>query len=284
MVGGANLDVVARPDRAAVPATSNPGRVQVTAGGVGRNVAENLARLGTPTSLVSSLGAAEAGQVLAPCLEAGVDVAEVRRMPGGTSRYVALLDAEGELVGGVADMSAIQELGPDDLPRDLIASAGVLVLDGNLRPDTLAAAWGTAADAGVPVVVDPVSVPKAQSLSGILGTLPLWVLSVGTTELAALGTPFTLLDAADLVWERRGPDGSRLYAAEWMSNMGILRGDVVDVTGAGDAMLAAFCHATLAGAEPEDAQAYAHATAALTVASPHTVRPDLTDELVRSLL
>ena len=45
-----------------------------------------------------------------------------------------------------------------------------------------------------------------------------------------------------------------------------------------------FCHALLAGATPVEAAAYGHAAAALTIASPHTVRPDLTDALVRSLL
>jgi pseudouridine kinase len=49
-------------------------------------------------------------------------------------------------------------------------------------------------------------------------------------------------------------------------------------------MLAAFCHAILSGASPAEAAAYGHAAAALTVASPHTVRPDLTDQLVESLL
>ena len=56
------------------------------------------------------------------------------------------------------------------------------------------------------------------------------------------------------------------------------------MTGAGDAMLAAFCHALLAGESAAAAAAYGQAAAALTVASRHTVRPDLTDELVRSLL
>ena len=49
-------------------------------------------------------------------------------------------------------------------------------------------------------------------------------------------------------------------------------------------MLGAFLHAWLGGATGAEAAAYGHAAAALTVASPHTVRPDLTDELVRSLL
>ena len=53
----------------------------------------------------------------------------------------------------------------------------------------------------------------------------------------------------------------------------------IDVTGAGDAMLAAFCHRLLAGASLTDAAAYGHEAAALTVASPHTVLPDLGERM-----
>src|SRR4051794_4254516 len=42
VVGGANMDVKARGAGTAVPATSNPGAASMTAGGVGRNIAENL--------------------------------------------------------------------------------------------------------------------------------------------------------------------------------------------------------------------------------------------------
>ena len=53
----------------------------------------------------------------------------------------------------------------------------------------------------------------------------------------------------------------------------------MDVTGAGDAMLAAFCHRLMAGATLADAAAYGHEAAAVTVASPHTVVPDLRDRM-----
>ena len=53
-------------------------------------------------------------------------------------------------------------------------------------------------------------------------------------------------------------------------------GPVVDVTGAGDAMLGAFCHGLLGGVAPVAAARFGHAAAALTVAVPQTVRPDLT--------
>ena len=87
------------------------------------------------------------------------------------------------------------------------------------------------------------------------------------------------------MWTRLGAAGSRLSGPDGVVDIApVVAPEVVDVTGAGDAMLAAFCHALLGGATPAEAAAYGQAAAALTVASPHTVRPDLTDELVRSLL
>ena len=88
----------------------------------------------------------------------------------------------------------------------------------------------------------------------------------------------------EIVWVRLGADGSLLSTPAGRTALAAVPADVVDVTGAGDAMLAAFCHALLGDVPPEEAAAYGQAAAALTVASPHTVRPDLTDRLVRSLL
>ena len=47
VIGGANADIIATSFSAFVPNDSNPGAVRLTAGGVGRNIAHNLALLGT---------------------------------------------------------------------------------------------------------------------------------------------------------------------------------------------------------------------------------------------
>ncbi|MDO9455416.1 PfkB family carbohydrate kinase [Nocardioides sp.] len=278
VVGGANVDVVARPLARAEPASSNPGTVTVTAGGVARNIAEVLVRLGTPTSLVSAVGGDQHGDlVVEVSSEAGIDLTHVRQVDGATGAYVALLDVGGELVGGVSDMTDC-DLRPDDLDADLLAGADLVVLDGNLSPETLGAALDLAGT--VPVALDPVSVPKAARIREVLGGRRLFLVSAGAAELAALGDV-----AAEMVWERRGPEGSTLTGPdEAVDHPALFVENVVDVTGAGDAMLGAFLHAWLGGATGAEAAAYGHAAAALTVASAHTVRPDLTDELVRSLL
>ncbi|WP_415630036.1 PfkB family carbohydrate kinase [Nocardioides dubius] len=301
VLGGANMDIKATSAKAAQPGTSNPGTTTFAAGGVGRNIAENLARLGTRTSLVAAVGADPLGdQVLAATSDAGVNVEYVQRSPHGTGTYTAVLDADGELVIAVAAMRATAEIGPGDVDaaRDLIATASLLVLDGNLTVDTLGYALDLAAAADVPVILEPVSAPKAEPLRALLDPQrPIHVMTPNRDELAALVGRDVATDAevaaaveelrergVTHLWVRLGERGSWWCGPEGTTELAAVPAtEVVDVTGAGDAMLAAFCHATLAGESNVDAAAFAHAAAALTVASTHTVRPDLTERLVRRI-
>jgi pseudouridine kinase len=293
VLGGANVDLKARSAARLVPATSNPGTATLSPGGVGRNVAENLARLGTPTTLVSVIGTDALGEdLLVSTAAAGVDIAPVIRR-GATGTYTAVLEETGELAVAVADMATVESLTPADVAAasGAIAAADLVVVDGNLVPATVTAVLDVADAAGVRVVVEPVSVPKAERLAPAVRR-ELFLLTPNTDELAALtGLPdrrkaLATLHAhgVGLVWLRQGPTGSLLSTPDGAVELAPVTGEVVDVTGAGDAMLAAFCHFLLAGATPEEAGRLGHAAAALTVASPATVRPDLTDPLVRSLL
>jgi pseudouridine kinase len=273
VVGGANVDVKARTTAPLVAATSNPGTVLRSPGGVGRNIAENLARLGSSVALVSTVGSDPDGDwLLEETALAGVDVAPVLR-GGRTGRYVAVLDANGELVAGVSDMAATDALGPDVLDLDLLRSAALVVLDGNLPATTVDAVLAL----GVRTVIDPVSVAKARRIAPLLrGDRPVFAVTPNEDELVALGSVADLhARGVEVVWVRRGAAGSLLSTADGVVELEASAATPVDVTGAGDAMLAAFCHRLLAGATVADAAAYGHAAAALTVVSPHTVVPDL---------
>lgn len=302
VVGGANMDLKATSTAPVLPGTSNPGTATVTPGGVGRNVAENLARLGTPVHLVAAVGHDFFGDALITTTQAaGVAVGLVRRGPDPTGTYTAVLDDSGELVVAVADMTGTDAISGADVEAagELIAGAALLVLDANLAPATLAAVLDLAARASVPVVVDPVSAPKAARMSPVLtATRPVFAVTPNLTELAALtgapvGTPEDILAATGglhargvrHVWVRLGSQGSLLSTAGEVPipvpTSGVA---AVDVTGAGDAMLAAFCHALLEGRAPADAAAFGQAAAELTVTVRGTVRPDLSATLVNQLL
>jgi pseudouridine kinase len=292
VVGGMNMDTLARITGATVPASSNPGTTATAHGGVGRNVAENLARLGSQVRLVGVVGRDAHGDALLEHLTAlDVDVRGVRRSADcATGTYTAVLDHHGDLVIGVADMAATDSLAPDDVDQDSLRAASWLVLDGNLRTDTIEHCLRLADEQDVPVVLDPVGVTKAARL----GLLPgLHTFTPNRDELFAwAGTDD--VDAArehahaqgiEVVWLREGADGSTLHTRDGATmRLQLPPAEVVDVTGAGDAMLAAYVHRLRAGDSVKQAGWFATAAAWLTVQSTTTVRPDLTEDLVHATL
>jgi pseudouridine kinase len=302
VIGGANVDVKARSAAPATRRTSNPGRVSMSSGGVARNIAENLARLGTRTYLVAAVGRDALGDnLLAQTSAAGVRGEFIHRTDLPTGTYTGVFDSDGELILAVADMAATDELGPSHInaARDVIAAAGLVVLDGNLAPASLEHALDLASAAAVRTMLEPVSVPKARLLKAFISPdRPLYAVTPNRDELTALtGKPARtdrqLRAAADSlhkrgvenVWIRLGEKGSLLSSASGdATHIQAEPTTVDDVTGAGDSMLAAFCYALLEGKGPVDAARYGHAAAALTIASSHTVRPDLTPRLVQAVL
>ena len=282
VVGGTNMDVVARTAAPLVPGTSNPGHTRISPGGVGRNIAACLGLLGAPVRLVSAVGDDAFGdEVLRVTAACGADVGGVRRAPGATGTYTAVLDDRGELVAAVSDMEIIDQL---ELDAIHLADAALVVVDGNLAHGQAARVVQSAATAGVPLAFEPVSVAKAGRLADLVHDL--FLVTPNADELAALtGRPLAdwRSSVGDLhargvehVWLRHGAEGS------WMCSRGhhlvhlpAVPATVVDVTGAGDAMLAAWIAAWLRGADAVAAAREGHRAAAATIESPHTVRPDL---------
>ncbi len=141
VVGAASIDVKGRARKMLQLGTSTPGEVTVSFGGVGRNVAENLARLGQPTILLSAVGRDTLGsQILEHTASAGVDVSRVIISPQRHSAaYVAILDELGSKTFAVDEMAAMGLVTPAYLQthRALFQNAAMLVLDANLSPAAL---------------------------------------------------------------------------------------------------------------------------------------------------
>lgn len=296
VLGGAVMDVRAVSAGPAVLQTSNPSTIRTSPGGVGRNIAEGLARLGRRTFLLAAVGDDAFGrELLAHTADAGVYVDHVVRGPFATGTYLATLDHDGELVVGASDMRATDHLSVDQLGRgrDLLARADFLVVDGNIPADVVRWALQLGAQHGVPVLLDPVSVTKAGRLAPLLDGTPVDTVTPNIAELAALTggavantRPAITRAAAGLhergvrrVWVRRGRRGSLLSDSGTVTLLDALPAEVVDVTGAGDAMTAAYVAARAGGESPVDAAELGHQAAALTIAHPDNVRPDLATAL-----
>ena len=92
------------------PHGRNVGSVKFVHGGVGRNVAENIGRLGLPTSLVSSVDKGSIGNDVVERLTAsGVGTSYLARTDtGGMGMWLAVMDENGELAGSISQMPDLQ--------------------------------------------------------------------------------------------------------------------------------------------------------------------------------
>jgi pseudouridine kinase len=285
VVGGANTDVVGVPSAALLLRDSNPGTIRTSAGGVGRNVAENLARLGATVELVTAFGGDAAGAELrASCRAAGIGVAQsltVADLPG--AHYLAVLDERRDMSVAVNDMRVLDRLTPDALAEPeraaLLLAADLIVIDANLPADTLA--W-LAAAVRAPIVLEPVSAAKTGRAVPILDRL-------------AAVTPNTLEAGEILGHEVVGIDGAQRAARELVARgvgvafvtcgldgttwadtarSGVVAAphvDVANASGAGDAFCAGVAFALLADADARSAALFGTAMAAFALADDETV-------------
>lgn len=291
VLGGALVDRKYRLAASAVLGTSNPGAGDTSHGGVARNIAESLARLGVPVAFFSAVGADEAGRALLERLsELQVDVSGTLVVPNArTAEYVAVLGPAGDLVVGVADMGLLDvrlgEVAPRALSR--LTPGSWLFADCNLPRDDLARAIATAAARGAHVALDAVSVPKAARLPTDLGGVGLLVLNRDEARAAAgfdgdedrLARHFAARGAARVVvtlgergiWavDHGGP--AVFYAA--------IGAEVVDVTGAGDAFMAGTLAGLARGLAFEAALGDGRLAATLTIETKDSARQDLATAL-----
>ena len=172
VIGGVNVDIGGRSFAPLIAADSNPGRVTVTLGGVGRNIAHNLSLLGADVRLIAAYGDDLHGaQVESACASLGIDLSHALKVPGGTtSTYLYLTDERGEMALAVSDMSICEKITPEYLAGQakVLDNARVVVADANIPAESLK--W-LAENCAAPLFIDPVSTTKAEKLRDILGSI-----------------------------------------------------------------------------------------------------------------
>lgn len=292
VIGAASIDIKGRPLARAVPATSNPGDIRVSIGGVARNVAENLARLSVPTLLLTAVGDDAFGeQILEKTAAGGVDTSAALRLPGRRSgSYLAILDERGDMAVSIDDMRICSEITPSYIQRyrKVISQARMIVVDTNLSPRALNTVLTIAVKASVPVCADPVSINLANRLSPRLCDYAIITPNAAEAEvlLANSMTIRTIADAAVAAQRLRacgikivvitmGAEGLFYAAENGSGRIPAFRIDIVDATGAGDALTAGVVYGLCNGMSPDEAMRIGVSAATLTMLSSDSVSPEM---------
>lgn len=288
--GAANIDISASSKAAFVPGDSTPGHITTTAGGVARNIAENLARLGCSTHLISAIGDDVQGQFLLDhTRRAGVDVSKCGVWQGqASSSYLSLNQPDATLMAAVNDMAVLDLLTPTDLARhtDFIATASAWVVDCNLSGASIA--WLLQHANAVQIFVDGVSSHKCTKILPWLPgvhTLKINRLEAQTLTDMAIGSADQAQTAAQnlckrgaknvvislgtggVCWHQRNSDSGGYNAA--------LDVRAINSNGAGDALTAALVYGALARWPLAQSVRFANACAAFTMTSSAANHPNL---------
>lgn len=290
-LGGASVDRKYHLFSTALAATSNPARVTRSFGGVARNVAENLARLGAGVALLSRVGDDEGGQALLnDAARAGIDTTPVlRERDAVTSEYAAMLDPHGDLVIGAGAAQAVEEIPIAYLEQQWtrVRNAGWLFMDCNVSAEALAWCIGRARTSSLNIAVDAVSDAKSARLPADLGGVALLVLNRSEAaaylreELAPEEAAIALrAHNARRVILTLGAQGIVAAEQDRIERIAALRAQCVDATGAGDALIAAVLYELASGNSFTAAARTGVLAAALTIESPASVRSDLTPSLL----
>ncbi len=286
-IGGAVVDRTLRAEQPLRRDTSNPVTSRLGFGGVARNVGETLARLGLPVALISVVGDDPGGQaLLAHARAAGLDVsAVVQRTDCQTAEYVAVLEPDGRLAFGLADMAALALITPDLLEQShaQIAAAAMVFADCNLPAPTLVALITHCRACAVPLAIDAVSTAKVSRLPADLTGIDTLFLN-RDEACALLDCDVTPIAASRMLSDRgarsvvvtHGALGCAIAHEGSSHCIPAPVAPVVDVTGAGDALVAGTLAALSRGGTFADAVVRGTELAARTIGSPDSVWPGLT--------
>ncbi len=277
-VGGAHIDRRGQVSGAYVPGTSNPGRLSEEVGGVVFNAARNAVQRGVEAALLSVRGGDGGGEAVARAITAaGISDLSAVFLDRTTPSYTALLDQDGELIAGLADMELYELAFPKQVRRaklrDAMAAADAVLCDTNLPAVALKTLFSVAA--GRPIFAIAISPAKAIRLADELATLS--CLFMNGNEARALSGLDTNASSDEMIdaLRYRGlingvitAGGGTVLGFDEDGAFGIkppAARRIVDVTGAGDALAGATIAALLHGRVLRDALRNGVAAAILTV-------------------
>lgn len=283
-VGGAHIDRRGRVSGSYVPAASNPGTMREDMGGGVFNAVRCAVRRGISASLVSVRGGDAAGDSVARAIgEAGIRDLSAVFLDRTTPSYTALIDRDGELIAGFADMGLYDLTFPKQMKRskvrEAMREADALLCDANLPTAALAPLLQHAA--GKPAFAIAVSPAKVVRLAPVLGLLSVLFMnrreSAALTGLEAAGADRALAGA---LREKGLKAGVVTFGSEPLLGFdatGIFTlsppppRHIADVTGAGDALAGATVAALLQGHSLRAALREGIAAAMLAIESPDAV-------------
>lgn len=290
-IGGANVDRKYIVKDKLQMGTSNPTTSLQSIGGVARNIAENLGRLGNTVRLLTVVGNDMEYASIEKASSHWMNLFSVEKLANySTGTYSAVLDRGGEMLFALANMDIYDQLTVEYMKKQeaYLTNAQLIIIDMNCPKDVMEYIQALAVGNKIPLAIIPVSSPKMNRMPETLEGIEWLITNKDEAE-----TYFQKQIIDEDSWKNTAEafvqkgirhviitNGSKgvVFAGEENETMfmpAIHTEQVVDVTGAGDAFVSGTLHAWLEGAEVQQAVLTGMINATKTLQSAETVRTEL---------
>ena len=291
VIGGSNMDIQGFPSSELIYRDSNIGTVKMSLGGVGRNIAENLVRMGIQTRLISVIGDDVYGQkILEEARHIGLDMQDTLVLSGeNTSTYLSILDHSMDMVLAISHMDICERMTVDYIKskRHVIEHASLCVLDTNLPIEVIEYIVTTFKD--TVFFLDTVSSAKAKKVKSLLGYFH--TIKPNRIE-AEILTGIEIKDASDLskaaaichekgvkqVFISLGDEGVYYSNKESSQTLKAPNVSIINATGAGDAFLAALALGHVMQMSTGESAQLAVAASVIALSHENTINPLMSEE------
>lgn len=172
VLGGANIDIIGQSDHEILEYDSNPGKIKISCGGVGRNIAENLCHLEEEVWFSTVFGNDWFAELLkTKCQSTGMNLELCKDSAiCSTSIYLAVLDRNQDMRLAISDMNLLKEV--DDAMIDKLVNSmqeeDILVLDTNLDQSVIECVCSRV---NCPIYMDPISCAKIEKVRNCLNQI-----------------------------------------------------------------------------------------------------------------
>ena len=299
VLGASIVDIFGFCGRSYAQRDSIPGHIKISFGGVCRNIAENLARVGVNTQFISTLGDDENGKsILEHSKKFGYNMENSLFLEGeSTPTYLAILNHQGEMESAVVDMESLNKMDERfvDEKHEVFENAEYTIVDSDnpaLLEYILKKYQGKSK-----FILDPVSAKKAKNIRHLIKyfhtikpnrfeTEALCGFKIETNDDLRKAGRFFIEQGVKNVFISLDADGIYYITSE--GEEGTLACceaiEVKNVTGAGDSFVAGIGYGYMNNLNIKDTLKYSVAMSIITITHEETINPKISHELVEDLV
>ncbi len=297
VIGGSNVDIQGCPNAELTMFDSNPGKVNISLGGVGRNICENVSKLGVNTKFLSAIGNDMYGnKIISEFKKLNIDITDCYISDSHpTSMYLSILNNDNNMQLAISHMNIIEKIDVDYIisKHSSIKDSLAIVLDTNLSFEVIDYISRTYTD--IPIFIDTVSTKKSLKIKDIVGRfntikpnkLEAEILSdikINSKDDLQKCAQYFLDKGVKNIFITLGKDG--VFCANQNETL-LLPGvkvNTVSSTGAGDAFMSALVYSHLNNFNLKDSAKFSTAASILALLHTNTINPSMSIDSIEKIL